>query len=105
TEVLVALQPEVGGQEVVEEAALVRGGRLAVAGGRPAVLLVPADSPPPGRDRLVLAHRQAGPRLGVPRDLGDDLPGANAAQPPQPAGRRLRPVEVEQQAAQILVEL
>ena len=44
-QVLVALEAEVGGDQVVEEAALVGGGEVAVAGDRELVLLGAADLP------------------------------------------------------------
>ncbi len=58
---------------------VVGGGEVLVAGRRELVLGIAGDAPLAGHDRRVLAHREAGPRLGVAGDLGDELPG------PQPA--------------------
>ena len=52
----------------------------------------------------MLAHREAGARLGVARDVGHDLPGAQAREQAQARGGGLRAVEVEQQLAQVVVD-
>ncbi len=85
-QVLVALEPLVGDDEVVEEAAVVGRRQLAVALDRELVLLLARDAPLARHDRGVLAHRQARPRLGVARDLGDDLLRAELCQRPEPLG-------------------
>jgi hypothetical protein len=54
--VLVSLKPEVGGDEVVHEAALVGGREPVVAADRELVLLRAPDLPLGGHDRAVLAH-------------------------------------------------
>ena len=74
-QVLVALEAEVGRHEVVEEAALVGGGEALVARHGQLVLSSRAMPHALGGDRLVLAHRQPGARLGVARDLGTIWPG------------------------------
>jgi hypothetical protein len=53
---------------------------------------------------LVLAHRQAGPRLGVLRDGRHDLTGAQPAQRLEPGTDRLRPVQFEQHLTQVVVD-
>ncbi len=103
-QVLVALEPEVGVDQVVHEAALVGGGELVVALHRELVLLLAADFPLRGHQRAVLAHREAGARLLVARDRRDDVAGAQPGQLLQPPGGRLLAVGVEQHLAQALVE-
>ena len=100
-----AVEPQVGRHEVVEEAAFVRRRQLAVASRGPLILLGAADAPPLRRDRLVLAHREPGSRLGVPRDGRDDLAGSQARDQAQPRRVRLRAVEVEEQPTQVVVYL
>ena len=79
------VRPEVGRDQVVEEAAVVGGGEVLVARGGELVLRLAADRPTRAAVmRGVLAHRQAGARLGVARDLGHELAR------PQP-GERLEP--------------
>ena len=71
---------------------------------RELVLLGAADLPFLGHDRAVLAHREAGARLLVAGDLGDDVAGADLGQRPQFAHRRALAVGLQQGLAQPLVE-
>ena len=103
-QVLVALEAEVRRHEVVEEPALVGGGEALVARHGQLVLVLAGDPPALGGDRLVLAHRHAGARLGVARDLGHDLAGAQVAEQLQPAGDALGAVDLQQHAPQVLVD-
>ena len=103
-QVLVALEAEVGGDEVVEEAALVGGRERLVAGDGQLVLVLAGDAHALGGDRLVLAHREPGPRLGVARDLRDDVAGAQVAEQLEPAGHALGPVGLQQHLPQVLVD-
>jgi hypothetical protein len=103
-QVLVALEAEVGGDEVVEEAALVGGGQALVAGHGELVLLLAPDAVALGGDRLVLAHREAGAGLGVARDLGHDLARPQVAEELEPPRHALGPVDLQQHAAEVLVD-
>jgi len=75
-----------------------------VAARRQLVLLLTGDAPVPGHDRRVLAHRKAGPGLGVARDLRDDLLRAQPGQRAQPGRVGLGPGEGEEGLAEVLVE-
>ena len=66
-QVRVAGDAEVGRDEVVEEAALVGGREVLVAGAGQLVLGLAGDAPLGGGERHVLAHRQPGARLDVAR--------------------------------------
>src|SRR3954466_6402941 len=79
-QVLVALEATVRRDEVVEEAGVVRLRGVLVRVCGDLVLLLARDAPLPRGDRGVLAHREPGSRLGVARDLGLDLPRAQAAE-------------------------
>src|SRR5205823_10387590 len=103
--VAVAIETEEWRDQVVEETALVGGGQAAVALNRDLVLLGAPDPPALGGDRLVLAHRQSGTRLLVPRDGGHHLPRAQPAEQSQTARGRARTVEVEEHSAQLRVQL
>src|SRR3954447_7583687 len=103
-QVLVALEAEVRLDEAVGEAAGVGGGQALVAARRELVLLLARDAPLERHLRGVLAHRQAGARLLVARDLGDDLARAHARERLEPRAGRLGAVEVEQDLAQVLVD-
>ena len=70
TQVAVAVEAEVGGEEVLEEAAVIGGGEVAVRGDGQLVLGLSVDPPFGRHDRAVLAHREAGPRLLVAGDAG-----------------------------------
>jgi hypothetical protein len=102
---LVALEAEERRDEVVEEAALVRGSELAVARHGELVLLVARDAPALRRDRLVLTHRQTGARLGVPRCQRNDLPRPQLAEQPRALRKRLRAIDFEEEPAQVVVDL
>ncbi len=103
-QILVALEAEEREHEVVLEAGVVGLGQVSVALDRELVLLLAGDAPFLGHDRGVLAHREAGPGLGVARNLGHELLRADAGQSLHPAGRALRPVGVQQHLAQVLVD-
>ena len=103
-QVLVAVEPDVGGHQVVEEAAVVGGGEVLVALDRELVLLLAADLPFGRHDRAVLAHREAGARLLVAGDRRDDVAGADLGQLLQFADGRALAVGLEQRLAQALVE-
>jgi hypothetical protein len=103
-QVLVALQPEVRRDQVVEEAAVVRRRGLLVARGRELVLRLARDAVLLRRDRRVLAHREAGPRLGVARDVRDDVLRAHLRQPPHPAEHALLVARAHEHAPQVVVD-
>jgi hypothetical protein len=68
------------------------------------VLLLAADLPLGGGDRRVVAHRQAGARLGVARHLRHELAGPDAGQRLEPLLHRLRAVDGQEGAAHLLVD-
>jgi hypothetical protein len=103
-QVLVAGQAEVGREQVVEEAAVVGRRELVVAGGGKLVLGLAGDAPVGRGQGLVLTHGQAGARLGVARDLGDDLAGAQAGQGLDPVAEAAGPVGLQQRPAQPFVD-
>ena len=105
-QVLVAGQAEVGRHQVVEETPVVRGREPLVRFEREGVLRLAGDAPLPGGDRRVLAHGESGPRLGVTRDLRPErLGGAQPGGRAQPPAERAGPVELQQRAPHVLVEL
>ena len=105
-QVLVAGQPEIGREEIVEEAAVVGRRELVVRRQRERVLRLPLDAPALRGDRGVLAHGQPGAWLGVARHIGPErLVGTDLRQRPEPVGDGPRRVELEQGAAEVLVEL
>ena len=103
-QVLVALEAEIRRHEIVEEAALVGGGQRLVRGDRQLVLILARDAHALGRDRLVLAHRHAGARLGVARDVGHEVVRTQMAEQLHAARRSLPPVGLEQHLSQVLVD-
>ena len=103
-QVLVAGQAEVAGDQVVLEAAVVRGGQVAVARGGELVLRLAGDAPLVGGDGHVVAHRHPRARLAVARDLGHHLGGTDARQRLDPLLRGLGAAEREQGLAQVLVD-
>ena len=104
-QVLVALEPEERRDQVVHPTRSRRrrrdGGGCVTASSSCSSRPIPHSR---GHDRGVLAHRQAGAGLGVARDLGDELLGAQLGQRLEPARVGLGPVEREQHLAQVLVE-
>ena len=103
-QVLVALQPQVGRDEVVEEAALVGGGEALVAVDGELVLRLARDAHALGRERLVLAHREA--RCAARRCAGcrGRCGGPQVAEQPDAARHALGPVGLEQHLPQVLVD-
>ncbi|SII78783.1 Uncharacterised protein [Mycobacteroides abscessus subsp. abscessus] len=99
-EVRVPAHPEVGGDEVVEEALVPRAGKSLVGGQREFVLRFPADPPGGGRDRLVLTHAQARPRLTGRRGLRSEVGGPDLGGDAHPLGERLSAGEFEEDLAQ-----
>src|SRR4029079_2347663 len=85
-------------------AAVVGGGEVLVALHRELVLLLAADLPFGPHVRAVLTHGEAGPRLLVAWDRGDDVAGADLGQLLQLADGRALAVGLEQGLAQVLVE-
>ena len=72
TQVLIAREATVAGDQVVEEAGVVRGGEVPVRGQGQLVLLLTAHAPLSRGQRLVLAHGQPGAGLAVAgRDRGE----------------------------------
>ena len=53
----------------------------------------------------MLSHREPGARLGVLGNRRDDLSGPKAAEQRQSSGNRMCPVEVQEQTAEVLVQL
>jgi hypothetical protein len=105
-QVLVAGQPQIGRDQVVEEAPVVRGGEALVRGQRQGVLRLAVDLPAPGGDRGVLAHRQAGARLGVAGNLrAERLLGAELGGGLEAGAQGAGPVELQQRPPHVLVEL
>lgn len=103
-QVLVAFQAEVRDDEVVQETAFVRRGEPLVAGRRQQVLVLAGHAPLPGGDGRVLAHRQAGTRLGVARDVRDEVAGADGGQRLEPGPRRPGAARLQQDPAQPVVD-
>ena len=81
-QVVVAGEAQERRHQVVEEAAVVGGGHVLVRADGELVLLLAADLPLLGGDRGVVAHRQAGARLGVARDLRHELARAGSSPAP-----------------------
>ena len=57
-----------------------------------------------GHERGVLAHREAGARLGVAGEVGDDLARADLRERLDAVGRRTGGVRLQQDLAQVVVE-
>ena len=91
-EVVVAVQPEEPGDQVVEEAPVVGGGHIAVAGRGQPVLVDALDAHRLCGDRRMIAHRQSGARLAVGRDLHPDRRRQCPGQL-EPLDGRLRPAQ------------
>ena len=95
-------QPVERREQVVEEASLVGGSEVVVAG-RGELVLRPAGDGPLARGlRHVLAHRQPCARLGVLRDRRHEVPRAETAQRSQSLPCRPGPVEGQQRLPQAL---
>ncbi|MNQ70730.1 hypothetical protein D3C85_853740 [compost metagenome] len=78
-QVVVALLPPEGRDLTVKQPGLPGGGGVAVAGDGQGVLILARDAPALGHQLAVLAHRQAGARLGVARRLGPEGGGQAGA--------------------------
>ena len=102
-QVVVAVQAQERRDQVVEEAAVVGRRHVAVAGRGQLVLVDPLDAHLLGGDRLVLAHRQAGTRLAVHRDL-DAEAGGQFADQFQPVDVGLGAAQPEQGVAQVIAQ-
>ena len=104
TQVAVALEAEVRAHQVVHEAAVVRGREVLVARRGELVLLLALEAPLLRHERGVLAHREAGARLGVAGEVGDDLRRADLRERLDAVGRRAGGVRLEEDLAQVVVE-
>ena len=102
-QVVVAVEPEERGDQVVEEAAVVGGGHVLVAGRGELVLVDALDAHFLGGDGGMLAHRQPGAGLAVGGDLDADR-GGQLADELEPVDVRLGPAQPEQHAAQVVAE-
>src|SRR5699024_7280291 len=100
-QVRVARDAQVRGHEVVEEATIPRGRQVLVRGEGQSVLLLAADAPLRRRDRLVLAHREAGAGLPVAGQRGREVSGTQARDGFEALGHGLRTVELEEGGAQL----
>ncbi len=103
-QVAVALEAQIRGHEVIHEAAVVSGRQVLVARRGKLVLLLALEAPLLRHERGVLAHRKAGARLGVAREVGDDLARADLRERLDAVGRRTGGVRLEQDLAQVVVE-
>ena len=102
-QVLVALEALEGGDEVVEEAPVVRRGEVLVRGDGELVLLLAADLPLDRGERRGLPHREPGAGLAVLRDRRREVLRADLGQRGQPALEGLGAVRLEQDLAELLV--
>ena len=100
-QIVVAVQTEKRGDQVVEETAVVGRRHVAMAGRGQLILVDPFDAQLLGGNGLVLAHRQSGARLAVHRNL-DPEAGREFADQLQPVDVGLRPPQPQQGAAQVV---
>ena len=100
--IVVAGDPEEGGDEIVEEAAVVGGGEVLVARGGEGILILAGDAHLARGDGGVVAHRQAGARLGVARLLRDETRGADLAEQLDAVEGRLRRGDLDESLTQVV---
>ena len=79
-QVVIAVQTEEPGDEIVEEPAVVSGDHIAMAGRGEFVLIDPPDTHLLGGDRRMITHGQTGPRLTVCGNLNTECGGHPADQ-------------------------
>ena len=101
-QVLVDRQAQVRGEEVVEEATLVGGGEVDVAGQGQLVLGLTGDPPLRSGQRHVVTHRQPRAGLGVRRHRHAHVGRTERQGRLHAVGRGLGPVQAQQLAAQRL---